>query len=207
MKKTDILTAVIIAELDAWLFMAIFRNIGLDFVPAKFTFLADLLLKFLPIILPVLAVAGIIVADLIGRKIFAVFQLYKFLLTGTLNTFIDLGVFNFLMWAFSISVGLPLSIFKGISFSSAVVNSYFLNKFWTFKKKETKIGPEEFSKFYLITGIGFLLNVGIFTFIVNFISPQFGLSEKIWANVGAITATICVCSWNFLCYKFIVFKK
>ena len=207
MLKKDILAAAIIAEIDAWLFIAISKNLEMDFGAGGFAALIPELIKFSPIILPVLAVLGILFASLLGRKIFAIFQFYKFALTGTLNTFIDLGIFNFLMWSFSISAGLPLSVFKALSFSVGVVNSYFLNKFWTFKKKETTAGAKEFSKFYLITGVGFLINVGIFSLIVNFVSPQFGLSEELWANVGAIIATLCVCAWNFLCYKFIVFKK
>ncbi len=205
--KKDILAAVIIAEIDAWLFIAIFKNLDMDFGTGRFVVLIPELIKFSPIILPVLAVFGLFAARIIGRKIFTLFQFYKFALTGTLNTFIDLGIFNFLMWSFGVTIGLPLSIFKAMSFSVGVVNSYFWNKFWTFKKKETKVATKEFSQFYLVTGIGFLLNVGIFSLIVNFISPQFGLSEALWANVGVIIATFCVCVWNFLCYKFIVFKK
>ena len=207
MNRKDILAAAIIAEIDAWLFIAISKNLGMDFGTGKFAALIPELIKFSPIILPVLAVLGILFASLIGRKIFAIFQFYKFALTGTLNTFIDLGIFNLLMLVFGITVGLPLSVFKGISFSAGVVNSYFWNKFWTFGKKETKVATKEFSQFYLITGIGFLLNVGVFSLIVNFISPQFGLSEALWANISAIIATFCVCVWNFLGYKFIVFKK
>lgn len=207
MHKKDILAAAIIAEIDAWLFIAIFKNLDLNFGTGEFAVLIPELIKFLPLVLPGLAVLGFLIAWLIGRKIVVIFQLYKFLLTGSLNTFIDLGVLNFLMWAFDVAHGWPYSLFKGISFTTSVVNSYFWNKFWTFEKKETGIGAKEFSRFYLLTGVGFLLNVGIASFLVNVLGPQFGLSEKLWANVGAIIATTLVCMWNFLGYKLIVFKK
>jgi putative flippase GtrA len=111
------------------------------------------------------------------------------------------------MNAFLITSGWYFSFFKIISFSCAAVNSYFWNKFWTFKKKETKVGTKEFSQFYLITGISLLLNVGIASLIVNSIGPQFGLTEKIWANIGAFIGVLGAFIWNFLGYKFIVFKK
>ena len=34
-----------------------------------------------------------------------------------------------------------------------------------------------------------------------------GVGEKVWANVGGLTASILVLTWNFVGYKFFVFKK
>ena len=117
-----------------------------------------------------------------------------------------MGILNFLMWAFAITAGWGFSFFKAISFSIAAVNSYFWNRIWTFKA-ESKASGKEFLKFYIVTGIGFFLNVGIASLIVNVVGPQFGMAMKTWANIGAIIAVVCVAAWNFLGYKFIVFKK
>jgi putative flippase GtrA len=51
------------------------------------------------------------------------------------------------------------------------------------------------------------LNVGAASLVVNVIGPQFGMSEKLWANVGGIGAAFAVVVWNFIGYKFIVFRK
>lgn len=204
MKKLDILAALIIGEIDAWLIILIAKNIketiaGYPFLPP--------LINFLPIILPILTVLAVFVAHFIGKKILVIFQFVKFALVGTLNTFIDLGVLNLLILISGIASGLLFSVFKGISFIMAVVNSYFWNKFWTFKKKKTVRAPKEFLQFFLITVIGFLINVGIASLIVNVFGPQFGMTENLWANVGGITAAIIASIWNFCGYKFIVFKK
>ena len=149
---------------------------------------------------------GIVAADLISKKIPVIFQIAKFFLIGVFNTFVDLGILNFLMWAFAITAGWGFSFFKAISFSIAAVNSYFWNRIWTFKA-ESKASGKEFLKFYIVTGIGFFLNVSIASLIVNVVGPQFGMAMKTWANIGAIIAVVCVAAWNFLGYKFIVFKK
>ncbi|MCH7664236.1 MAG: GtrA family protein [Chloroflexi bacterium] len=107
----------------------------------------------------------------------------------------------------TISAGSFAVGFKGFSFSIAVVNSFFWNKFWTFEKKGTEKSGKEFGVFYLVTGTGFLLNVGIFTLVINVIGPQFGIAPKLWANLAALAAIIAVSMWNFFGYKFIVFKK
>jgi len=201
-KKSDIIASLIIAEADALLLLFILKTIDVE-LPS----ILDPFLRFLPLILPFLALVYIFVGSFFKEKLSTIFQLFKFTLTGSLNTFIDFAVLNLLMNAFLITSGWYFSFFKIISFSCAAVNSYFWNKFWTFKKKETKVGTKEFSQFYLITGISLLLNVGIASLIVNVIGAQFGLSETLWANVGAFIGVLGAFIWNFLGYKFIVFKK
>jgi len=49
--------------------------------------------------------------------------------------------------------------------------------------------------------------VAIASLVVNFIGLQFGISLEVWATVGVVIATFFSMSWNFLGYKFIVFKK
>jgi len=200
MKKSDIIYPLIIGEAIALIFLGISSFLKLPPIVIN-------LAKYFPIILPILSVFGVFVASFLGRKIPALFQLAKFCLVGALNTFVDLGILNLLMVIFGLSAGWLYSLFKAISFSCSVVHSYFWNKFWTFKKKETKGAGKEFGKFFLIAGTGFLLNVSIASFIVNVVGPQFGLSAEIWGNIGAIIAIICVFMWNFLGYKFLVFKK
>ncbi|MBI2041883.1 MAG: GtrA family protein [Candidatus Nealsonbacteria bacterium] len=134
-------------------------------------------------------------------------QAVKFILVGILNTLIDLGVLNFLIFASGIAAGPGYSLFKGISFTAAVVNSYFLNKFWTFKVQKTNGVKREFTQFFIVSLVGFGVNVGVASLVVNVIGVQFGLSPKIWANIGALCATFAAMVWNFLGYKFIVFKK
>jgi len=142
-------------------------------------------------------------------------QAIKFVLVGILNTLVDLAVLNILILASGISAGFGYSVFKGISFTVAVINSYFLNKFWTFKAGEgegrTKkpfgaAQGREFAQFFTVSLIGFGINVGVASLVVNAVGPQFGIAPKIWANIGAICATLVGMSWNFLGYKFIVFK-
>lgn len=199
MKKNDIIFPLVIGEAIALIILLISRNIQeLGGIPY---------LWLLVVILPLLCLFGVSVAYWLSKKIKVFFQLAKFLLTGVLNTFVDLGVLNVLILIFGISSGALYSVFKGFSFFVSVINSYFWNKFWTFKKTETGVGKREFGQFALVAGIGFFINVAIASFVVNVIGPQFGLSSNIWANVGAIIATVCVFTWNFLGYKFFVFKK
>ena len=163
------------------------------------------------LLFPALAVLGIRIAAIFGQQFSVLFQAAKFLLVGVLNTLVDLGILNLLIAASGITAGIGFSIFKGFSFLIAVGNSYLWNKYWTFGEKKSKqdfiAQGKEFTQFLIVSGIGFFLNVGTASAVVNFISPQFGLSARAWPTVGALAGTLVVMTWNFLGYKFVVFKR
>ena len=194
--KKDIFAAALIGFIVGVSLIFIFKNIELE-VP---------FIGFAPLVLSFLSVIGIAIAAWIGKKVPVLFQAAKFALVGVLNTMIDLGVLNVLMFASGIAGGLYFSLFKAVSFLLGVTNSYFWNKFWTFKSKK-EVRAIEFIEFVAIAGVGFIINVGVASFIVNTIEPQFGMGERVWANAGAIMAALSGMSWNFLGYKYIVFRK
>ena len=133
-------------------------------------------------------------------------QIVKFAAVGGVNTAVDLIVLNILMFVTGIASGVFYSVFKGISFLVAVTNSYIMNKRWTFGSREKKVG-KEFSQFLLISVVGFAINVGAASVVVNLIPNFLDISPKLWGNVGALAGTFCGLLWNFIGYKFIVFKK
>ncbi len=144
------------------------------------------------------------------KKIFQRFptllQFIKFAIIGVLNTAIDFGILNLLMWGFGMYKGSWILLFNTISFSIAATNSYFINKYWTFGEL-SKIRAGQFAKFFIISFGGAVINSGIVFSITTFIPPVFGLSEELWANFAKVIATAIAWIWNFTMYKFVVFKK
>lgn len=134
-------------------------------------------------------------------------QATKFIIVGALNTVIDFGLLSVLMWTTGIFAGPLYSLFKGISFIAGTINSYVFNKFWTFRKNDTKEVKKEFAKFFAVASGGLVVNVGIASVVVNSVGPQFGLPQEFWAYAGALCAVLIVMIWNFLGYKFLVFRK
>lgn len=133
-------------------------------------------------------------------------QFTKFAAVGFLNAAVDFGVLNLLIFITGIPSGIYFSVFKAVSFTIASVNSYIWNRLWVFGSKEKKTG-KEFAQFLTVSVIGAVINVGAASFVVNYITPQFGLGPKLWANVGAVAGAAAGLFWNFLGYKFVVFKK
>ena len=198
MSKRDKIASPLSGFLIAVLLLAVAANIGISF-PYLWTIV---------FIFPALTYSMIYIASIIGKRVPIIFQLTKFLLVGGLNTLVDLGILNLLILTSGFTMGFWFPIFKGTSFIGAVFNSYYWNKIWTFKAKSLlETDAQQLLKFLAISGIGFVLNITIASIIVNIVGPQFGVSEKLWANAGALTATLFVFTWNFMGYKLLVFKK
>lgn len=165
----------------------------------------------IPVFIPLLALLSALgvgfgyLLSKIVRPFF--FQLSKFGLVGVTNTVIDLGIYNLFIFMSDVSSGYLIAVFKSFSVLAAIVNSYVWNKFWSFEKKEIDNFGEEFTQFLLVSLVGLLLNVGITAFVVNVIGTPMGITEKTWANIGGLTASVAVLTWNFIGYKFFVFKK
>lgn len=157
----------------------------------------------LPFLSPVLAILGMFVAYLIGRKLAIFWQFSKFVLVGLLNTSIDFGILNLLVAATSITGGLSIIPLNALAFSAAVTNSYFWNRRWVFAGRH----GGNFVLFLIITIIGIGINSAVVFLITTFVSPIGGLDRTLWVNVAKILATGVSLVWNFTGYKLIVFKK
>ncbi|MDW8280035.1 MAG: GtrA family protein [bacterium] len=154
----------------------------------------------------ILAPLALTIAYLIGKIIPVLYQFAKFSAVGTLNSFVDFGVLNLLIFLTNIAFGWWYTLFKAISFICGTTNSYFWNRYWTFEA-EGKPKISEAAKFYTIAIVGGFLNVSVASLVVNGITrPEF-VSVNLWANIGALCCIFSALLWNFSGYKFLVFKK
>lgn len=135
------------------------------------------------------------------------FQFIKFASVGALNTIIDLGVLNGLILVFGLGIsGTHYTYFKSISFACAVINSYFFNKYWVFKKKET-FKTKEPILFAVVSITGLFLNVGVSGSVFKMVTLIGNIPLYLAVNIGAVAGIVVVLAFNFLGYKFLVFKK
>jgi putative flippase GtrA len=203
MKKRDFIFAGLIGFITAIYFVSILSDKGIsEKLGALFPYRWSLLVIF-----PILAALGLWVAFLISKKYVFIFQLAKFLLIGALATIFDLGTLSIFISLSGISSGNYFDVFKGISFVVATAAKYFPDKFWVFRKIATSNLKKEFSQFFVVTLISFILNILVAHLIVNTLGPRFGFSPELWANFGGIFAVLVTFVWNFIGYKFIVFKE
>ncbi len=195
--KKDLFASLILGEVASWLVIAIIHNLNIKIS----------LTRLLPVILPLVVLVGMYLAFWIGKWAGIIWQLAKFAASGVLNTLVDWGVLNLLIFITGIATGYYYSLFKAISFVIGATNSYVWNKFWTFEAGDSREAGKEFLQFFVVSLIGFGINVGIASLIVNYLHAPAGVSSKLWANAGAAAGSVAALIWNFLGYKLIVFKK
>ncbi|MEA3293283.1 MAG: GtrA family protein [Patescibacteria group bacterium] len=198
MKKIDIIISLVTGEGIALLILWFIK---------KSTFEMGCLDYLLPIFFPILTLIGLWVSYLIGKKYLFFFQLVKFLLIGSLFAIFDLLLLNFLMGYFEVTEGVKYSVFVTASFVVITSIKYIADKFWAFEKSGKEGVGMEFMGFFIITLISGVIHIGVASFIVNVVGAQFSVSSLVWANIGKILGIIVASIWNFLGYKFIVFKK
>ena len=200
MKKIDFILALIIGEGIAGLFLWLLKNspnLNLPF-----------LYWFLPIFLPFFSLFCLWLAYLIGKKYLFVYQLAKFLLIGGVFAIFDLIILNLLLEYFGIKKEetIKYAIFVGISFVIATTGKYIADKYWAFEKTERTEMGSEFIKFFVITLISGGIQVVTASFVFSVFTSFLG-SEIVGANLGKIFGITVASAWNFIGYKFIVFKK
>jgi len=199
MQKKDALFALVIGEICALLLIPITRFLGFSGMAAK-------LVLFFPVLLPVLAMGGLVFTAILGKKWSFFFQAGKNILVGILNASVDLAVLNLFIFFFSIAEGTPILVFKFLAFTAGAINSYFWNKFWTFEEK-SEVRSSQFIKFYGVAFGGLLIHMATIFFTVNIIGAPCGIKPIIWANIANAVAIFLGFFWNFFGYKFLVFKK
>lgn len=134
-------------------------------------------------------------------------QFGKFALVGFLNTVIDFGILNFLIVTTGIVAGVGIAILNVMAFSVALLNSFFWNRLWVFEDRQDQGNVGEFFQFMVVSMVAVVINTAIVYITSTVITAPFGLDQITWINLGKIIATVFSMAWNFVGYKFFVFKK
>ena len=120
-------------------------------------------------------------------------QFVKFGLVGFLNTSIDYGLFAALVYL----VHLHYLIANAISFSVAVINSFILNRRWTFQSHHRQ-WQHEAIKFMIVMLIGLGLNELILYTLIS----RLAIHTLIAKAIGIVI----VLFWNFIGTRFWAFR-
>jgi len=127
-----------------------------------------------------------------------ILQLCKFALVGCLNTFIDWAIYFTVIKIFPSENILFYTAAKGFSYFCGIINSFFLNRCWTFKSIPDENEKNRFFKFTVVNAMG----LG-----VNSASLYVFLNLNISHLVTLFLATSFSFSFNFILSKLWVFRK
>lgn len=122
----------------------------------------------------------------------------RFASVGVLNTLIDLGLFNGLLF-----LGVGNYLAASISFLGAVANSYVWNRSWTFAHIEKRSIAPQFALFLVSNLVGLAINTALQYAITRAVGDQ---PSIIMANLGKIIAITLVVIWNYSSSRYLIFR-
>ena len=124
-------------------------------------------------------------------KIAELWRFIKFSITGVMNTAVDFFVFTVLLW-----VGVGIYLAQVISYSAGMLNSYIINRKWTFNSKGKFLSAQ------MIKFIAANLTLLCVSLVVLKTVTGFGLHELI----AKLCATCVTMVLGFLVNRLWVFK-
>lgn len=141
------------------------------------------------------------------RRTSPVVQIFRFGVVGVLNTVVDLSVLNILIFlTHTGETGTMFAVYKTFAFACAVLNSYLLNRAWTFRRSTDKHHLIEGAQFLFISLLGAVVNVGTSSYVATYMHPRWGIHTKAWPSFAALVGTAFSLGFNFVGYKFWVFS-
>lgn len=132
-------------------------------------------------------------------------QIYRFIIVGLLNTAIDFIVFNLLISLSGVRTGPGLLFINATAVFVAIVNSYILNRTWTFKSSDPNY-TAQLPRFLIASLTGMFINTVTVGLLSLMLLPGTAPSYLV-LNAIKLFASILSVSWNFISYRYWVFKK
>lgn len=124
-------------------------------------------------------------------------QFVKYAMVGVLNVALYLGIFNLLLLTDIHVLGA-----NAIAFTITSVNSFVLNKTWSFRDQRAHAVVRQYFTFVFFTLIGLGLNTGVFSLLLIPLA-QYGTLGK---NAAALLSVPVSVVWNFTSYRLWTFR-
>lgn len=195
--KKDYLIGALVGVLTGVFAIPTLFNIGLR-QPVVFA--------LLPFLIAALWAFGVWLGGFLSKWLPFFAQFGKYATVGFFNTAIDFGVLNVLSILSGVTAGFVIGGVNVPGFSLAVFNSYLWNKSWVFKSGQKGNFFHNLPLFILVNLIGLLLNSGLIILLTTYNSGFRGLAPGTWLNIAKVIATAISFLWNFIGFKFIVFR-
>ena len=131
----------------------------------------------------------------------------KFIVVGIISSIVDFGLMNLFTLAFNLSLVLS----QAISFTVAVLNSFFWNRYWTYPDSRSKSVVQQLVQFTIVNVVGIAIRTPLISWLDNILFklldnlpfPPLPLSTMVISQNTALAISILVVMmWNFFINRF-----
>jgi putative flippase GtrA len=120
----------------------------------------------------------------------ALVQWLRFAAVGVVNTLLSLGVYAVLVW-----LGLHYLVASSLAFAVGVVNSYALNRRWTFRSRDRR-APEAL-RFVAVQAVGLGVDVGLLYLLVDRVGIQHFIAQALVFPAASAATFLLSRYWAF----------
>ena len=132
-----------------------------------------------------------------------IWQFLRFCIVGSLNAIIDFVVLDLLLWTYPTTDTKKILIYNSLAVLLASTNSFFCNKYWTFRQRQPTT-LKEVARFVVIASATTIMNDLLMLFL-SIVFPDIMRSALIGANVLKLGAIIGTMSISFFGMRLWVF--
>ena len=127
-----------------------------------------------------------------------VWQFLRYCVVGSINTLIDVLILNLLLWCFPTGHVLTLLAYNSLAYTGGAGSSFFLNKYWTFRQKQS-ITWREMRRFVLVLILEIVYSNGLLWLAGEALQPIIH-NVTLWGNASKLLA---VAGGTILSYAFL----
>lgn len=132
-------------------------------------------------------------------------QFMRFCVVGGLNTFVDLLIFNLLVWGLPTQDSGLLVVYNSAAYAIGALNSFCWNKLWTFRQRSSATSDQA-TRFVLITSLGIICN-DAFLWLATTVLTSLSLTSFVWINIAKMSAIAGSVAVSYVGMRFSVFTK
>ena len=132
-------------------------------------------------------------------------QWLRYCLVGAANTLIDVLILSVLLWRFPTTQVQLLVIYNSLAYTGGAASSFFLNKYWTFGRKQRPTS-KEVGRFVISMSLELLWSNGLVWLIGNALHP-FLANAMVWGNASKLLAVAANTILSYLIMRFWVFAS
>ena len=127
-------------------------------------------------------------------------QFLRYCLVGGANTLIDLIILNILLWRFPTSNAQVLAFYNSIAYTGGALSSFFLNKYWTFRRRH-KTAAREVIRFAISLFLEVIYS-SILVWLAGKVLQPLIPNVTLWGNASKLIAVVV---GTFISYSFMRF--
>lgn len=125
-------------------------------------------------------------------------QFLRYCLVGGVNTLIDLLVLNLLLWRFPTNDAQVLALYNAIAYTGGALSSFFLNKYWTFRRRQKATAMEVIR--FTITLLLEVIYSSVLVWVAGRVLQPLIANVTLWGNASKLAAVVVgtVISYSFM---------